>query len=80
MRGVPAEWGLRVTGLWRAPNRRGGRSHSVFCNVRFWHIADVPLGLTNVCFEGNNGHDVDVTRCVLMIRCGHSGRLYPVLS
>ena len=22
--------------------------------------------LTNVCFEGNNGHDVDVTRCLLM--------------
>ena len=26
-----------------------GCSHS---NVRFWHLADVPLELTNVCFEG----------------------------
>jgi len=26
-------------------------------NVCFWHIADVPLTLTNVCFEGKNGHD-----------------------
>ena len=22
------------------------------CYVRLWHIADVPLALTNVCFEG----------------------------
>ena len=26
-------------------------------NVCLWHIADVPLALTNVCFEGKNGHD-----------------------
>ena len=40
-------------------------------DFRFWHIADVPLGLTNVCFEGNNGHDADVTRCLLSTRSGH---------
>jgi hypothetical protein len=27
--------------------------------------SDVPLGLTNVCFEGNNGHDADLMRCRL---------------
>ena len=26
---------------------------------RNWHIADVQLALTNVCFGGKNGHDVD---------------------
>jgi hypothetical protein len=26
-------------------------------NVRFWHIAEVPLAPTDVCFEGKNGHD-----------------------
>jgi hypothetical protein len=25
----------------------------------FWHIADVPLALTNVCFEGKIGHDAE---------------------
>ena len=40
---------------------------------RFWHIADVPLALTNVCFEGNNGHDADVRRCLLMTLSGHCG-------
>jgi hypothetical protein len=25
-------------------------------DVRFWHLADVPLGLTNVCFWGQSGH------------------------
>jgi hypothetical protein len=29
--------------------------------------------LTNVCFEVNNGHDVDVTRCLLMTQSGHLG-------
>jgi hypothetical protein len=27
--------------------------------------------LMNVRFEGNNGHDADVTRCLLMTQCGH---------
>ena len=26
----------------------------------------------NVRFEGNNGHDADVTRCLLMTQSGHS--------
>ena len=29
--------------------------------VCFWHMADVPLALTNVCFEGKNGHYASVT-------------------
>jgi hypothetical protein len=35
------------------------------------HIADVPLVLTNVRFEEINGHDADVTRCLLMTQSGH---------
>jgi hypothetical protein len=29
--------------------------------VRYWHIADVLLALMNDRFEGNNGHDAEVT-------------------
>ena len=39
--------------------------------VRFWHIADVPLALANVRFEGKNRHDAAVTPFPLMT---HSGR------
>ena len=28
--------------------------------VRLWHLADVPLTLTNVCLEAKNGHDAGV--------------------
>ena len=31
-------------------------------DVRSWHKADVQTALMNVCFEGNNGHDADVTQ------------------
>ena len=41
--------------------------------VCFWHKADVQTALTNVRFEGNNGHDADVTRCLLMTQSGLSG-------
>ena len=27
--------------------------------------------LTNVCFEWKNGHDADVTRCLLLTQSGH---------
>jgi SOS response associated peptidase (SRAP) len=37
--------------------------------VRCWHIADVPLTLTNVGFEGKNGHDA-LTPFPLMTRSG----------
>ncbi len=30
--------------------------------VCYWHIEDVPLALTHVCFEGKNGHAANVTR------------------
>jgi hypothetical protein len=36
--------------------------------VRFWHKADVQTALMNVRFEGNNGHDADVTRCLDQLR------------
>jgi hypothetical protein len=29
----------------------------------------MPLALANVCFEGKNGHDAGVTRCLLMTDC-----------
>jgi hypothetical protein len=40
-------------------------------DVRLWHLADVPLVLTNVCFEGKNGHDAGVTPFPLMTQSGH---------
>jgi len=40
-------------------------------HVRYWHKADVQTALMNVRFEGNNGHDADVTRCLLMTHFGH---------
>jgi hypothetical protein len=36
----------------------------------FWHIADVPLVRTNVCFEGKNRHDAVVTPFPLMTQSG----------
>ena len=42
-------------------------------NVRYWHLADVQTALMNVRFEGNNGHDPDVARCLLMTHSGHRG-------
>ena len=41
---------------------------------RFWHKADVQTVLMNLRFEGNNGHDADVTRCLLMTHSGHCYR------
>ena len=43
--------------------------------VCLWHLADMLNALTNVRFEGNNGHDADVTRCLLMTQGGHSERI-----
>jgi hypothetical protein len=39
--------------------------------VHTWHEADVQTAPMNVRFEGNNGHDADVARCLLMTHCGH---------
>jgi hypothetical protein len=53
-------------------------------DVCFWHLADVQTALMNVRFEGNNGHDADVTRCLLMTLSRHPtserGRLGNPLS
>ena len=38
--------------------------------VHTWHLADVQPALMNVRFEGKNGHDADVTRCLLMTQSG----------
>ena len=38
--------------------------------VRSWHLADAPLTLTNGCFEWKNGHDANVTRCLLLTQSG----------
>ena len=48
--------------------------------VRFWHLADVPLELTNVCFEGKSGLDADVTRCLLLTHSGHGRQLVEVVA
>ena len=37
-------------------------------------MADVQTALMNVRFEGNNGHEADVTRCLLLTQPGHSQR------
>src|SRR6476660_5442508 len=42
-----------------------------WCDVCYWHKADVPLALTNVCFGGKNGHDAGVTPFPLMTQSGH---------
>src|SRR4029077_11697638 len=54
----------RVLGLYTKARRLA------FANVRLWHIADVRLALMNVRFEGNNGHDADATRCLLLTHSG----------
>ena len=35
---------------------------------------DMLLALTNVCFEGKNGYDADLSVCPLMTQSGHSKR------
>ena len=55
-------------------HRRQVVDHRPLSNVqcwRYWHLADVQTALMNVRFEGNNGHDADVTRCLLMTLSGH---------
>ena len=37
----------------------------------------VNRAVMNVRFEGNNGHDGDVTRCLLMTQSGHHALEYP---
>ena len=46
----------------------------VQANVRLWHITDMPLALTKVCFGGKNGHDAGVTPFPLMTQSGHRQR------
>jgi hypothetical protein len=41
--------------------------------VHTWHIMDARLAFMNVRFEGNNGHDADVARCLLLTQSRHSG-------
>ena len=41
-------------------------------HVRSWRKADTLNALTNFRFEGNNGHDADATRCLLMTQRWHS--------
>jgi hypothetical protein len=40
-------------------------------HIAFWHIADVPLTLTHVCFEGKKRHDADETPFPQMTQSGH---------
>src|SRR6476660_6825999 len=50
-------------------------SSCCLASVRYWHIADVPLTLTNVCFEGKNGHDAGMTPFPLMTQSRHSASM-----
>jgi hypothetical protein len=34
----------------------------------------------NVRFEGNNGHDADVTRCLLLTQSGHLSQWWPTCA
>ena len=45
-------------------------------DVCTWHIADVPLTLSNVCFEWENGHDAIAPLCQLLTQNGPA-RLEP---
>jgi hypothetical protein len=45
----------------------------VIIDVRLWHFSDIQPALTNVRFEGNNGHDANGPSCPLMTQSGHSG-------
>ena len=69
--------GLACPIIARRPRAAGaGRSRvsdadRVVRDVRFWHKADMLNALTNVRFEGNNGHDGGVTRCLLLTQSGH---------
>jgi hypothetical protein len=41
-----------------APRRSGYINHAVGRkgHVRYWHLADMPRALTNVCYWGQSGH------------------------
>ena len=39
--------------------------------VHTWHLTDVPLALSNVCFEWENGHDAIAPLCQLLTHSGH---------
>ena len=45
---------------------------AVFKDVCCWHKRTCKTALVNVRFDGNNGHDADVTRCLLMTQSGHA--------
>lgn len=59
-----------LTGTGSKPPAASTVLHSCGSFAIVWHIADVQTALMNVRFEGNNGHDADVTRCLLMILSG----------
>ena len=40
-------------------------------DVRIWHKADMLNALTNVHFEGNDGHGADLSVCPLMTNSEH---------
>ena len=55
----------------RRPHSRIDDSLRESRNVCCWLLADVQTALMNVRFEGNNGHDADETRCLLMTQSRH---------
>jgi hypothetical protein len=41
------------------------------CDVRFWHLADIPLCTAHVCYWGKSGHGVLRCTCLLLTQSGH---------
>ena len=60
---------FRILSPWQS--RLKSRHRPYVCDVGHWHITDAPPAPTNVRFEGNNGHDADVTQCLLLTLSGH---------
>jgi hypothetical protein len=54
---------MRVRGQTRKASATGFRKSSDVC---LWHLADMPIGLTDVRFRGQSGHRLDLAKCPLM--------------
>jgi len=59
------------------PGPPGDIAKTQWCDVRFWHKADIPTRSMNVAF---GGHRVDAAQCPLMTQSGHSGLHCEVMS
>jgi hypothetical protein len=49
-------------------------------DVRFWHLADIPIALANVCFSANSGHRPDVMQLFANDPNATSARIFVVMQ